>query len=253
MSTRALLTAGAGAGLGVGLAVAVAPAAASLGPARRRLAPGLAGIVAGDHVALTYDDGPDPVSTPLFLDLLERHGRTATFFLLGEHVQRHPALVAEMTARGHELAVHGWDHACVLTRSPARLADELVRTRALVEEVGGQPVRCYRPPYGVLGTHALLAARAAGLRTVLWSAWGRDWEARATPERIVRTLDRTLRPGGTVLLHDTDRTSAPGSWERTLLASRTLLARWEVDAWAVGPLREHGTSAAATPGRVPIT
>lgn len=251
MSTRARLAAGAGLTAATALAAAVAPAAASVGPARRRLAPGLAGIVAGDHVALTYDDGPDPVSTPFFLDLLERHGRTATFFLLGEHVQRHPDLVAEMSLRGHELAVHGWDHACVLTRSPARLTAELVRTRALVEQVGAQPVRWYRPPYGVLGTHALLAARTAGLRTVLWSAWGRDWEARATPERIVRTLDRTLAPGGTVLLHDTDRTSAPGSWERTLQASRTLLDRWDAGACAVGPLREHGGSAAATPGRVP--
>ena len=227
--------------LAAGLAAlgVAAPAVASLGPARRRLAPGLAGVSDTRHVALTYDDGPDPATTPLFLDLLERHGRTATFFLLGEHVVRHPGLVAEMAARGHELAVHGWDHTCVLLKRPGRLAGEIQETVEVIERVSGRRAGWYRPPYGVLSTPALVAARAAGLRTVLWSAWGRDWEARATPRRIVETLDRTLAPGGTVLLHDTDRTSAVGSWKGTLRASETLLARWEADGQAVGPLAEH--------------
>ena len=235
----------AGAGRAVGLSLAAAgaalaaPSVASIGPARRRLAPRLSGIAPTPHVALTYDDGPDPVSTPLFLDLLERHDRHATFFLLGEHVVRHPALVAEMAARGHELAVHGWDHDCVLTVPPGQLVAELGETVELIERLGGRRPRWYRPPYGVLSTPALVAARAAGLRTVLWSAWGRDWEARATPPRIVRTVARTLAPGGTVLLHDTDRTSAPGSWRHTLAASELLLERWGREGLPVGPLRDH--------------
>jgi len=226
--------------LGATVAAVATPALASVGPARRRLAPGLAGISAAPHLALTYDDGPDPVSTPLFLDLLERHGRLATFFLLGEHVARHPALVAEMAARGHELAVHGWDHTCVLLKAPGRLAGEIQETVEVIVRITGQRAAWYRPPYGVLSTPALLAARAAGLRTVLWSAWGRDWEMRATPARIVRTVDRTLAPGGTVLLHDTDRTSAVGSWKGTLRASEALLERWDSEGRDVGPLREHG-------------
>ena len=222
------------------VAVAVAaPSVASIGPARRRLAPRLSGIAAAPHVALTYDDGPDPASTPLFLDLLDRHRRRATFFLLGEHVARHPGLVGEMAGRGHELAVHGWDHTCVLAVPPARLVAELADTVELLERLGGRRPRWYRPPYGVLSTPALVAARAAGLRPVLWSAWGRDWEARATPPRIVRTVGRTLAPGGTVLLHDTDRTSAPGSWRHTLAASELLLERWGRERQPVGPLRDH--------------
>lgn len=215
-----------------------APALASIGPARRLFLPRLSGIGRPDHLALTYDDGPDPVSTPHFLDLLDRHGRTATFFLLGAHVARHPALVAEMAERGHELAVHGWEHDCVLAVRPGRLAAQLRDTVAVIEDTTGRRPRWYRPPYGVLSTPALGAARASGLRTVLWSAWGRDWEARATPERIVRTVGRTLAPGGTVLLHDTDRTSAPGSWHHTLEASGLLLESWAGSG--VGPLAEHG-------------
>ncbi|MGZ4449619.1 MAG: polysaccharide deacetylase family protein [Nocardioides sp.] len=220
-------------------AAAYGPALASVGPLRRALTPGLSGVGRAPHVALTYDDGPDPVSTPYFLDLLDAHGRTATFFLLGAHVERHPALVAEMAARGHELAVHGWDHVPVVLKRPATLARELRATVAAVERVTGQQPTWYRPPYGVLSAGALHAARTAGLRTVLWTAWGRDWEASATPERIVATVDRRLEPGGTLLLHDTDRTSAPGSWERTLAASTVLLDRWARTDAEVGPLREH--------------
>lgn len=227
-------------GVAAGLAVAAyAPAAMSLTPLRRRVAPGLTGIGVAPHIALTYDDGPDPESTPYFLDLLAGHGRRATFFVLGKYAARHPELVDRIAREGHELAVHGWDHRCVVTKRPGRLHRELRDTAELLTGLTGDPVRWYRPPYGVLSTEALAAARAAGLRTVLWTAWGRDWEARATPARIVATAERRLAPGGTLLLHDTDRTSAPGSWERTLAASVTLLDRWDRDRAVVGPLRDH--------------
>lgn len=213
---------------------------AGIGPLRRRLAPELAGISSTPHVALTYDDGPDPVSTPRFLRLLERTGQRATFFVLGEHAVPQRRLLREMMDAGHEIGVHGWDHRCVLNTRRDRLTDEVRRTAGTVEALTGERVRWYRPPYGVLSPAALAAARAAGLRPVLWSAWGRDWERHATPSRIVSSLERTLRPGGTVLLHDTDRTSAPGSWRRTLAASELLLTRWAATGTDVGPLRDHG-------------
>jgi peptidoglycan/xylan/chitin deacetylase (PgdA/CDA1 family) len=214
--------------------------AANVGPLRRRLTPDLAGMGRRPHIALTYDDGPDPVSTPHFLRLLDRSGHRATFFLLGEHVVRHPDLVREMAAAGHELGVHGWDHGCVALRGETVLRAQLGATAAAIEDLTHRPVRWYRPPYGVLTLPAVGAARSTGLRTVLWSAWGRDWERRASPRRIVATVNRTLRPGGTVLLHDTDRTSAPDSWRRTLVASELLLVGWAAGGADVGPLRDHG-------------
>jgi hypothetical protein len=83
------------------------------------------------------------------------------------------------------------------------------------------------------------SADRAGLRTVLWSAWGRDWERRATPASVSALVTRQLRPGGTVLLHDSDRTSAPGSWRTTLGATAALVEQWQAHEWAVGPLRDH--------------
>lgn len=233
------------------------PAATGLRPVRRLLSPALPtaflGVGRTGHVALTYDDGPDARSTPQFLDLLARHEVRATFFLLGEHVGAHRALVAEMAAAGHELAVHGWDHTCVVLKRPGRLREEVARTRDLLEDVGGRPVRWYRPPYGVSSTASLLAARSAGLSTTLWTAWGRDWEARATDVSIAETVRRQLvtwgpaRPGGTVLLHDSDRTSAPGSWWRTLGASQDLLGEWRDAGLAVGTLGAHLTVGTLTP------
>ena len=218
------------------------PALTSLAPARRAVLPLLSGRSARPHVALTYDDGPDPASTPRFLDLLAGHGVRATFFLLGEHVVRHRELTLEMAAAGHELAVHGWDHQCLAWKAPGRLTDELRRSRHALEDLTGRPVHWYRPPYGVMTGRGLRAAHRAGLRTVLWSAWGRDWTRGATPDSVTRTVSAALEPGGTVLLHDTDRTSAPGSWRTTLAASERLLSGWAARGLEVGPLREHWSS-----------
>lgn len=226
------------AALGVALAQ-WGPALTSVPHLRRALMPRLSGIVAGPHVVLTYDDGPDPASTPHFLALLERYDVQATFFLLGAHVPENAALVRDMAAAGHELAVHGWDHCCLAWKRPGVLARELRSTRCLIEDVAQVAVTRYRPPYGVVTGEGLLASRRAGLDTVLWSAWGRDWTAHATPAGIARKVSRALRPGGTVLLHDTDRTSSPGSWRHTLAASELLLTRWSDEGLAVGPLAGH--------------
>jgi peptidoglycan/xylan/chitin deacetylase (PgdA/CDA1 family) len=219
--------------------VHLGPAATAIAPLRRRALPRLSGINGSDHIALTYDDGPDPASTPAFLRLLAAHDVLATFFLLGRFVAENPILVQEMSVAGHELAVHGWDHRCLAWKRPGTLTTELCRTRDLIRDLAGQQVRWYRPPYGVLTAEGMIAARRAGLQTVLWSSWGRDWRSRATPKSIVRTVVRPLRPGGTVLLHDTDRTSAPGSWRRTLAASDELLRRWSAEGVPTGTLTDH--------------
>jgi peptidoglycan/xylan/chitin deacetylase (PgdA/CDA1 family) len=211
----------------------------ALAPLRRRGLPRLSGISGSEHIALTYDDGPDPASTPAFLRLLAAYGVQATFFLLGKFVAVHPTLVQEMSALGHELAVHGWDHRCLAWKRPGTVTTELCRTRELIHGLTGQQVRWYRPPYGVLTAEGMIAARRAGLQSVLWSSWGRDWRARATPTSIVRTVSHSLRPGGTVLLHDTDRTSAPGSWQHTLAASDELLRRWSASGVPAGTLTDH--------------
>ena len=84
------------------------------------------------------------------------------------------------------------------------------------------------------------AARRLGLRTVLWTAWGRDWTATATPASVVTHVGRGLRPGGTVLLHDSDCTSYPGSWRSALGALPRLADEFASRGLAVGPVGDHG-------------
>lgn len=145
-----------------------------------------------------------------------------------------------MTERGHEVAVHGWNHRCLAAKRPGALLTELQRTKDLLQDATGRSVRWYRPPYGVLTGEGLVAARAAGLQTVLWTAWGRGWTSSASPTSITDTVMRSLRPGGAVLLHDTDRTAAPNSWKNTLAAaSELLLEKWAHHDVRVGALSDH--------------
>jgi peptidoglycan/xylan/chitin deacetylase (PgdA/CDA1 family) len=81
---------------------------------------------------------------------------------------------------------------------------------------------------------------------MLWTTWGRDWRECATPESIVQDVMTTLVPGATVLLHDSDCTSAPGSWKNTLAALPLLAERWQAGGLEVGPLREHGVAEGTT-------
>ncbi|MGC9376924.1 polysaccharide deacetylase family protein [Streptomyces sp. MH13] len=227
----------------------IGPAATWLPELRRRRFPGLAGQGRPDHVALTFDDGPDPASTPHFLDVLDGLGVRATFFLLGENVLRHPASARELARRGHELAVHGWAHDRPWLPSPARDARELPRAVRAVGEAAGSVPRWYRPPYGILTSGRWAAARRAGLRPVLWTAWGKDWRQDATPASVRATVAADLRGGGTILLHDTDHASAPGSWRAALGALPDIVRDCRAAGLTVGPLADHGVvGSAPSPG-----
>ena len=223
------------------LAVAQAgPGITGLGPVRRLLFPRLAGQGDPGHVALTFDDGPDPQATPLFLRTLADHQVRATFFLLGSMVERAPALAAEIVAAGHEVGVHGYDHRYLPARLPATVRSDLRRATEVISDVTGVRPTLFRPPYGVLSGPALRTARELGLTPVLWGAWGREWTPGATPESVLATLAGDLAGGVTVLLHDSGCSSPPGSWQAGLGALRLLLAECRVRGLRVGPVGEHG-------------
>ncbi|WP_319462837.1 polysaccharide deacetylase family protein [Micromonospora sp. RTP1Z1] len=219
-------------------ALQVAPAVTAL-PAVRARFPGLRGAGPPDRIALTFDDGPDPESTPRFLEVLAGHRVRATFFLLGAMLQRAPDLGREVVAGGHEVAVHGWEHDNLLLRGPVATVRDLARARTLIDTVTGRTPRFFRPPYGVLTGAALLAARRLRLEPVLWSCWGRDWTRTATPESVFDTVRRGLSAGGTVLLHDSSKSAVPGAWRAGLAALPRLLDECRRQGWTVGPLAEH--------------
>src|ERR1700677_4967857 len=172
----------------------------------------------GRGYALTFDDGPHPDGTPAVLEILAHAGVRATFFLVGEQVQRNPALAGEIAAAGHEVGLHCHRHRNLLRLAPRQVRADIARARDTTETATGRAIGLYRPPYGVLNASALRQARSHGWRTLLWSQWGRDWEARATPESILARVTAGAGEGSVLLLHDADNYSAPGSWRRTVAA-----------------------------------
>ncbi|MCW2543807.1 MAG: polysaccharide deacetylase [Frankiales bacterium] len=209
-------------------------------PFTKGLLPRLNGTGDPGHVALTFDDGPDEDSTPAFLDLLSREGVHATFFLLGQMCERYPLMAKRIVDEGHEVAVHSWDHRNHLRHTPRRTRDQLARTADIIERQSGVRPRWFRPPYGALTTADLVAARGLGLQTVLWTAWGKDWERKATPASVLAEVQAGAVDGGTVLLHDSDCTSSPGSWRATLGALPGLIDWCRGHDLAVGTVGAHG-------------
>ncbi|MHB8643167.1 MAG: polysaccharide deacetylase family protein [Gaiellaceae bacterium] len=175
-----------------------------------------------DVVALTFDDGPHPEGTPAILETLAQANATATFFLVGEQVERFPATAASIAAAGHEIALHGQRHVLLLRRRTAAVADDLARAAAVIEDATGQTPRFHRPPYGVYSAGALALVRDRWT-PMLWSTWGRDWERHASPQAIARRATDGLRGGDVVLLHDADHYSAQSSWRRTAAAMPSIL------------------------------
>lgn len=221
----------------------IGPAATWLPGLRRVLSPALDGRGDPGHVALTFDDGPDPLTTPHFLRELERLRARATFFVLGSQLERYPELGVRIVTEGHELAVHGWQHEKFWHPRPWSDPRDMRRALDAVQRTSGERPRWYRPPYGVLTATRLRAAHGLGLQPVLWTAWGRDWTSQADAASVLHELDRRLSGGATVLLHDTDRASVPGAWHSALDALPRLVTRCRAEGLAVGPLAEHGVPA----------
>ena len=233
-----------------GLAVAYAgPGVTGIGPLRMLALRRLAGQGDPSHVALTFDDGPDPESTPEFARALAERGIRATFFMLGSMVAKAPDLAADIAAAGHEVGVHGYDHRYLTTRGPRATRSDLTRATELIASVTGTRPSLFRPPYGVLSGPALLTARELGLSPVLWGAWGREWAPGATPASVLQTLIRGLDGGVTVLLHDSGCTSPPGAWQAGLGALLPLLDECERRGLRIGPLGEHDVPGLIAAGR----
>jgi peptidoglycan/xylan/chitin deacetylase (PgdA/CDA1 family) len=183
---------------------------------------GIRRTVAGG-VALTFDDGPHPEGTPAVLEVLEAAEIKATFFLVGEQVERRPALAAEIAARGHLVALHAYRHR-PQPALPARVVKEdMARGAAAIEDATGTRLGWHRPPYGLYSPAGLAETRARGMEPLLWSRWGKDWRRLTTPERIAARAGANLRPGDVILLHDADFYSAKGSHERTTEALKLIV------------------------------
>jgi peptidoglycan/xylan/chitin deacetylase (PgdA/CDA1 family) len=181
------------------------PARRALRERSRRLAHRVAGVRSSlpglRDVALTFDDGPDPSCTPRLLDLLAALDVRATFFVVGVAAAREPRLVERVVAEGHALGSHSLTHPDPWALSLRALLHEYRGGRHAVEDAAQVPVDLFRPPKGHLDGRGALAARAAGLRTWLWTHDPRDWEPGIAAADLA-WVGSALVGGSVVLLHD---------------------------------------------------
>lgn len=151
-------------------------------------------------VVLTYDDGPQPGGTDRVLSVLADAGTTATFFILVGRARRFPALLAEVIDAGHEIALHGIDHVRLTTLSAGQVRNRTRDGKNELEDLAGQQIRWFRPPYGAQRPSTWAAIRAAGLMPVVWSDAAQDWQDDPVDEIAARAA--TVRSGSVLLLHD---------------------------------------------------
>jgi peptidoglycan/xylan/chitin deacetylase (PgdA/CDA1 family) len=150
-------------------------------------------------IALTFDDGPCE-STPLLLDILARHGATATFFQCGLNVRRLPGVAGEVASAGHEIANHTFSHPLLALQSPEFIYRELAAAQETIHNATGVLPRHFRAPYGARWFGLRAAQQRLALAGVTWSTIALDWK-RQTPAVVSRLLQGAAR-GAILCLHD---------------------------------------------------
>jgi peptidoglycan/xylan/chitin deacetylase (PgdA/CDA1 family) len=158
-------------------------------------------------ICLTFDDGPCPESTPKILELLQEAGAKATFFLLGENVNKYPSLAAMIVASGHEVGEHSYAHSHPWKSGPFRSIVDLVKGGRAIRKYGlsnNSPM--FRPPYGKLNLVTLLYIWLCRKQVAFWAIDPKDYREHSG-ERVVKSIIGCLCPGSVVLLHDGRRNS----------------------------------------------
>lgn len=156
--------------------------------------------VTDNSVGLTIDDGPHPLITPLFLDILARHKVRATFFMVGEKAEEFPELLRRTVDEGHEIGNHTYDHPRLGDLPAAEALAQIRGGAQALGELSGRSPQLLRPPGGGVAEDVLRAAAAADATVVLWTHNTNDW-LRPSPEEIAANALRDLTPGAIILMH----------------------------------------------------
>ena len=172
----------------------------------------LTGFRSSDAVALTFDDGPDPDTTPKVLEILRRHGARATFFVIGRQAELYSDVLRQIIESGSEIGNHSYNH---FSFSFLPSYSRFLELRHCEQAVGRRCSKYFRPPYGHARRLTPLLASGLNYMTVGWSAEARDWET-SDASTIAKRLSDEVRPGSIVLLHDRlEDAKDPRAFDRT--------------------------------------
>lgn len=167
-------------------------------------------------LCLTFDDGPDPAATPAILELLDRHGVKATFFLVGEKVERHPDIVDSLVRSGHEIGWHGYSHMHPFFCGPVRSVTEISRWEKVMGKWNGvHRTSLYRPPFGKFNLAGLLCLWAKGKKAVFWDLDPKDYR-QSSAGALASEIVSGAASSSVILLHDGRTSSAAGDGRVTV-------------------------------------
>ncbi|MGE5390092.1 MAG: polysaccharide deacetylase family protein [Deltaproteobacteria bacterium] len=186
-------------------------------------------------VALTYDDGPDPVNTPAVLDALKNHNAHATFFVLGKRVAANPEIVRRIKSEGHELGSHGYSHPDYNQYKKAAIKDDITKTSDAICKITGRNPSWFRPPGGYLSYDMVDICRQQKLTIAYWTYQqdSKDWRNGVGAGQIAGHITRHLEPGQIIVLHD----GAPNGLQ-TARATDLLLKSLEKQGYQVVTMSE---------------
>ncbi len=153
------------------------------------------------YLALTFDDGPHHTNTREILDILRREGAKATFFVVGSRAETYPDIITRMSAEGHDVGNHTWEHRSLTRSSKSEALASLQRTSDLISGLTAKPCVIVRPPFGQTSQKAKEMLHSQGWHEILWDSDSRDWENK-NPERILYRVMKSAGPGSIVLFHD---------------------------------------------------
>lgn len=155
-------------------------------------------------VALTFDDGPDSVNTPYLLDVLKKHQARATFFVVGNRMEKLPQVIVRINSEGHELGNHSYSHADFNHLDKNAIQNEIRQTNQLIHEISGQTPRYFRPPGGYLSYEMMELTVNEGMIVGYWTYQqdSKDWRKGTTAKSIADHVINNIRPGQILIFHD---------------------------------------------------
>ena len=159
-------------------------------------------------IAITFDDGPDPVLTPRLLELLKQRGIHATFFLVGKNAAAFPDVVRRIVEEGHEVGNHSWSHPLLTQLGPESVESQLRRTHDAILKACGTAPLLYRPPYGAVRlSQRNRIEKSFGYPAILWDVDPQDWKHPRSAQKVYDSIHTQTRPGSIILCHDIHETT----------------------------------------------
>lgn len=158
------------------------------------------------EIALTFDDGPNPIYTPILLDVLNKNGVKATFFVLGANAEKFPDLISRIHEEGHLIGIHNYDHFANCFMTPKQVRRQVQHSADIVHKITGERPTFYRPPWGMPNLFEIFKKKKLQMKMIMWSVMVGDWNRKVGSENLKNRLLNSVHGGAIIVLHDSGET-----------------------------------------------